>query len=73
MSVRHFLVDTDLSPTEQTEVLDLAVALKASRLEDRTKPNRPLAGRSVAVVFEKPSTRTRMSFEVGIPSSAPIR
>jgi ornithine carbamoyltransferase len=66
MSVRHFLVDTDLAPSEQAEVLDLADQLKASRLADRARVPRPLQGRSVAVLFEKRSTRTRMSFEVGI-------
>ena len=59
---RHFLADDDLSPAEQTQVLDLAAELKAKRYGGPT----PLAGRSVAVVFEKPSTRTRLSFEVGI-------
>jgi ornithine carbamoyltransferase len=59
---RHFLADDDLSPTEQSEVLDLAAKLKASRYDGV----RPFAGRAVAVVFEKPSTRTRLSFEVGI-------
>jgi ornithine carbamoyltransferase len=59
---RHFLRDDDLSPAEQLEVLDLA---------DRVKDDRfafsPLAGpRSVAVIFDKPSTRTRVSFSVGI-------
>jgi ornithine carbamoyltransferase len=64
--IRHFLVDTDLSVAEQTQVLDLAAELKARRLVDRAAAARPLNGRSVAMVFEKPSTRTRMSFEVGI-------
>ena len=60
--VRHFLRDDDLSPQEQLEVLDLAVTMKADRFE-----HRPLAGpRAVAVVFDKSSTRTRVSFEVGI-------
>ena len=59
---RHFLADDDLTPAEQSEVLDLAAALKSSRYDG----SRPLAGRAVAVVFEKPSTRTRLSFEVGI-------
>jgi ornithine carbamoyltransferase len=63
---RHFLVDTDLSVAEQAQVLDLAAELKARRLVDRAAMARPLNGRSVAMVFEKPSTRTRMSFEVGI-------
>ncbi len=66
MSVRHLLVDTDLAPSEQAEVLDLADELKANRAADRIQSRRPLDGRSVAVIFEKPSTRTRMSFEVGI-------
>src|SRR5262245_7035820 len=60
--VRHFLRDDNLSPTEQSEVLDLATAMKASRYSHRT-----LAGpKSIAVIFEKPSLRTRLSFEVGI-------
>jgi ornithine carbamoyltransferase len=60
--IRHFLRDDDLSPAEQGEVLDLAAAMKADRYAAR-----PLAGpRSVAVVFEKPSLRTRLSFDVAI-------
>ena len=59
---RHFLRDDDLTPAEQREILDLADELKADPL-GRT----PLAGpRSVAVIFEKSSTRTRLSFEIGI-------
>ena len=58
---RHFLADDDLSPAEQGEVLDLAARLKTDRLGSRA-----LQGKAVAVVFEKPSTRTRLSFEVGI-------
>ena len=59
---RHFLADDSLTPAEQAEVLALAAELKA---QGRSGPQ-PLAGRAVAVVFEKPSTRTRLSFEVGI-------
>ncbi|MBE4696248.1 ornithine carbamoyltransferase [Brevibacterium casei] len=59
---RHFLKDTDLSPAELTEVLDLAAELKAapySRI--------PLAGpQTAAVIFDKTSTRTRVSFAAGI-------
>jgi len=59
---RHFLRDDDLTPAEQREVLDLADEFKADPF-GRT----PLAGpRSVAVIFEKSSTRTRLSFEIGI-------
>ncbi|GAA4552214.1 ornithine carbamoyltransferase [Pseudonocardia xishanensis] len=60
--VRHFLRDDDLSAAEQAEVLALAAELKADRFAAR-----PLEGpRPVAVVFDKASTRTRVSFEVGI-------
>ncbi len=59
---RHFLRDDDLSPAEQSAVLDLAAAMKADRFAYR-----PLAGpKSVAVFFDKVSLRTRLSFEAGI-------
>ncbi|GAA0273597.1 ornithine carbamoyltransferase [Cryptosporangium japonicum] len=59
---RHFLADDDLSSDEQLEVLGLAQTMKA----DRHKFT-PFAGpKSVAVIFDKPSTRTRVSFAVGI-------
>ncbi|KUI40406.1 ornithine carbamoyltransferase [Mycobacterium sp. GA-2829] len=60
--MRHFLRDDDLTPAEQAEVLALAAELKKDPLL-----HRPLAGpRGVAVIFDKNSTRTRFSFEVGI-------
>jgi len=60
--VRHFLRDDDLTPDEQAEVLALAAEMKKAPLL-----HRPLAGpRGVAVIFDKNSTRTRFSFEVGI-------
>ncbi len=59
---RHFLRDDDLNPAEQAEVLALAAQLKAKPYSAR-----PLAGpQGVGVIFEKNSTRTRFSFEVGI-------
>ncbi len=59
---RHFLRDDDLSPAEQAEVLGLAEEFRADRLV-----RQPLHGpRAVAVLFDKPSTRTRVSFCVGI-------
>jgi ornithine carbamoyltransferase len=59
---RHFLRDDDLTPDEQTEVLDLADRMKKDRFALQ-----PLAGpKTVAVVFDKPSTRTRVSFSVGV-------
>jgi ornithine carbamoyltransferase len=60
--IRHFLRDDDLSAAEQARVLALAAELKAKPLS-----RRPLAGpRAVAVLFDKPSLRTRVSFSVGI-------
>ncbi|MFP5073103.1 ornithine carbamoyltransferase [Pseudonocardia nantongensis] len=60
--VRHLLRDDELSPAEQAEVLDLADRLKADRFAER-----PLAGpKAVAVLFDKSSTRTRVSFEAGV-------
>ncbi|WP_263120656.1 ornithine carbamoyltransferase [Cellulomonas sp. RIT-PI-Y] len=61
-AIRHFLRDDDLSQADQAEVLQLALDLRADRFA-RT----PLTGpRAVAVLFDKPSTRTRVSFSVGI-------
>ena len=59
---RHFLRDDDLSPREQREVLELALAFRDDRFI-RT----PLAGpRAVAVLFDKPTLRTQVSFATGI-------
>jgi len=59
---RHFLRDDDITPHEQAEILDVALAIKADRYH-----HRPLAGpQTVAVIFDKSSTRTRVSFAVGI-------
>jgi len=57
-----YLSVDDLSPKELGELLDLAADVKA-RPE---KYNGRLGGRTIALIFEKPSTRTRVSFEVGV-------
>jgi ornithine carbamoyltransferase len=60
--VRHFLRDDDLNPAEQAEILDLAVSLKSERFSSKV-----FAGpQTVALIFDKPSTRTRVSFSVGV-------
>ena len=62
MTIRHFLVDDDLTAAEQAEVLDQADALKAKPFSIS-----PLAGpRSVALLFDKPTLRTQTSFSAGI-------
>jgi ornithine carbamoyltransferase len=57
----HFLVGTELTRDQLTSLLDRALALKSAPAASRA-----LDGRSVALLFEKPSTRTRVSFEAGI-------
>jgi ornithine carbamoyltransferase len=61
MTPPHFLTGAELTPGELDALLDRAVELKAAPLGSSA-----LAGLSVALIFEKPSTRTRVSFEVGI-------
>lgn len=59
---RHLLRDDDLTPAEQAQVLDLAARLKGDRWLAK-----PLLGpQTVAIIFDKPSTRTRVSFAVGV-------
>ncbi|MFN2315523.1 MAG: ornithine carbamoyltransferase [Gemmatimonadales bacterium] len=58
---RHFLTLSDLTAGELAALLDLAADMKAGRWSQQ-----PLAGRTVALLFSKSSTRTRVSFEVGI-------
>jgi ornithine carbamoyltransferase len=61
---RDLLRSDDLTPDELREVLHMADRLK--QLQARRQPHALLPGRSLAMIFERPSTRTRVSFEVGI-------
>jgi ornithine carbamoyltransferase len=64
--MRHFLRDDDLTPTEQAEVLDLALRLKADRAAGRV-PDSPFGVRkAVALIFDKPTLRTQVSFSAGV-------
>jgi ornithine carbamoyltransferase len=58
---RHFLTGEELTAAEQQRLLERAIELKADRLSSRA-----LEGKTVALVFEKPSTRTRVSFDTGV-------
>jgi len=59
---KHFLKDDDLTPAEQAEIIERAIELKRDRFREK-----PFAGpKTVAVIFDKTSTRTRVSFAVGI-------
>jgi ornithine carbamoyltransferase len=58
---RHFLTGEELTRDELTQLVERALELKRDRLGSRA-----LEGKSVALVFERPSTRTRLSFDVGV-------
>ena len=60
--LRHFLDLDELAPATLRRILDLGLGFKKSTNE----PARPLEGKSLAMIFEKPSTRTRVSFELGM-------
>ncbi len=63
---RHFLDLSDHSGEELRHILDLARALKAKRVKGVPPVERPLAGKYLGMVFDKPSTRTRVSFDVAM-------
>ena len=63
--MRHFLDIRDFDTATLQAMLDEAAAMKAA-LKGGGETAKPLSGKSVAMIFEKPSTRTRVSFEVGI-------
>ncbi len=65
-SVRHFLDLTDISAIELRKILDSAAAIKAARRKGQLAKDRPLIGKSLAMIFDKPSTRTRVSFDMAM-------
>jgi ornithine carbamoyltransferase len=66
MKTRHFLDLSDLTSAEIRRILDVGGAIKASRRRGAKAKDRPLEGKVLAMVFDKPSTRTRVSFDVGM-------
>ena len=66
MNPRHFLDLLDHSPQTLRGILDAAAQMKAARAGDRAAVARPLKGRTLAMIFDRPSTRTRVSFDVGM-------
>jgi ornithine carbamoyltransferase len=65
-SRRCFLDLADFSGSELRAILDLARAIKKRRVKGRPATEKPLQGRTLAMIFDKPSTRTRVSFDVGM-------
>jgi ornithine carbamoyltransferase len=63
---RHFLELSDFDTPTLRRMLDLAADTKRGAWSGKDGADKPLAGKTVALIFEKPSTRTRVSFEVGI-------
>ena len=65
LRTKDYLSVIDLSPAELEQVLDLAAELKRGRAARRTGPQ-PLAGKHIALLFEKPSLRTRSTFTIAV-------
>jgi ornithine carbamoyltransferase len=65
-TTRHFLDLSDIPANELRRILDSSVAMKGRRRTAASQKDQVLAGKKVAMVFEQPSLRTRISFEVGI-------
>ncbi|WP_413991961.1 ornithine carbamoyltransferase [Labrys okinawensis] len=64
--LKHFLDLSEISAPELRAVLDLAASIKSKRVKGAVAVERPLTGKVLAMVFEQPSTRTRVSFDVGM-------
>jgi ornithine carbamoyltransferase len=66
MKGRHFLDLSDIPKNELRRVLSAAASMKAGRVKGTPPRERPLAGKVLAMIFDRPSTRTRVSFDIGM-------
>jgi ornithine carbamoyltransferase len=65
-SPRHFLGLLDLTTAELRRILEMSAAMKKSRIKGVAPLSRPLAGKTLAMIFDRPSTRTRVSFDLAM-------
>ena len=64
--IRHFVDLTDISREELRGMIEASLAMKVARKKSRLSEKKPLAGQTLAMIFDKPSTRTRVSFDVAM-------
>jgi ornithine carbamoyltransferase len=64
--VRHFLDLTDIPARDLRGMIEAGRSMKARWVSDRATADRPLAGKTLAMIFDKPSTRTRVSFDIAM-------
>ena len=65
-SLRHFLELSEMSDADLRRILETAVVIKRRRRKGQVAERRPLIGKVLAMIFDKPSTRTRVSFDIGM-------
>ncbi|MHB8884109.1 MAG: ornithine carbamoyltransferase [Methylovirgula sp.] len=65
-SLRHFLDLSEMSASDLRRILKTAFAIKSRRCKGQIAARRPLIGKVLAMIFDKPSTRTRVSFDIGM-------
>jgi len=65
-SARHFLDLSDIPAADLRHILDASARIKAARRKGEVSAERPLTGKTLAMIFDNPSTRTRVSFDVGM-------
>lgn len=64
--IRHFIDLIDIPKADLRGMIESAIAMKSQRKQNRAKAQKPLEGLTLAMVFDKPSTRTRVSFDVAM-------